>query len=97
MDAALTDGPFGQGVRIAVTDTGLEICHPDLAANIESGASHNFSAVYWAGARNNDPFLPSTLGDPRHLSGPALPRRWPTTASAGAAWPPAPDCAATTS
>ncbi len=63
MDAALTDGPFGQGVRIAVADTGLETCHPDLAANIESGASHNFSAVYWAGARNNDPFLPSTLGD----------------------------------
>ncbi len=63
MDAAVTDGPFGQGVRIAIADTGLEICHPDLAANIEAGASHNFNSGHWAGARNNDPFLPSTMGD----------------------------------
>ena len=63
MDAAVTDGPFGQGVKIAIADTGLETCHPDLAANIEAGASHNFNGGHWTGARNNDPFLPSTMGD----------------------------------
>ena len=52
----------GRGVRVAVVDTGLEVCHPDLAANVEAAASHNFNARDWAGASSRDPFLPSNLG-----------------------------------
>ncbi len=63
MQGALQDGPTGRGVRVAVVDTGLNICHPDLAANIEAGASHNFNAGPWAGASNRDPFQFSSMGD----------------------------------
>ena len=63
MRGALQDGPTGRGVRVAVVDTGLEICHPDLAANIEAGASHNFNVGPWTGASNRDPYQPSSMGD----------------------------------
>ena len=63
MQGALQDGPTGRGVRVAVVDTGLEICHPDLTANIEAGASHNFNVGPWTGASNRDPFQPSSMGD----------------------------------
>lgn len=62
MAAALTSGPTGLGVKLAVADTGLEICHPDLAANIEPNASHNFNVGSWSGAHSTDPFEPTTLG-----------------------------------
>ena len=39
----LSDGPTGDGVKVAVVDTGLEVCHPDLWANVEQGASFNFN------------------------------------------------------
>ena len=63
MAQTLAGGPTGAGVRVAVIDTGLEICHPDLAANVERGLSYNFSHPYWLGARADDPFLPTVLGD----------------------------------
>ena len=63
MGRTLVDGPTGTGVQVAVMDTGLEICHPDLAANVEPGLSYNFAHPYWLGARADDPFLPSVLGD----------------------------------
>lgn len=63
MATALRTGPTGAGVRLAVVDTGLEICHPDLAPNIEAGASHNFNTGDWHGAAADDPFQLSTLGD----------------------------------
>ncbi|MDD9963535.1 MAG: S8 family peptidase [Gammaproteobacteria bacterium] len=63
MQGTLQDGPTGRGVRVAVVDTGLEVCHPDLAANIETGASHNFNVGYWTGASNRDPYQPSSMGD----------------------------------
>ncbi len=44
MSGVLADGPTGNGVRVAVVDTGLETCHPDLKANVEAGASFNFNA-----------------------------------------------------
>ena len=63
MEQTLAGGPTGAGVRVAVLDSGLEICHPDLAANVEPGLSYNFNASLWYGARTDDPFLPTVLGD----------------------------------
>ena len=63
MGQTLVDGPTGAHVQVAVVDTGLEICHPDLAANIEQGLSYNFNASIWHGAQADDPFLPTVLGD----------------------------------
>ena len=48
---------------VAVVDTGLEICHPDLAANVEPRLPYNFNASIWHGAQADDPFLPTVLGD----------------------------------
>ena len=63
MANALASGPTGQGVRIVIADTGLETCHPELAANAAPGGAHNFNAQHWAGSKATDPFQPSTLGD----------------------------------
>ena len=63
MTRALQGQASGRGVRVAVVDTGLEVCHPDLAANVETAASHNFNVRDWVGASSGDPFLPSSMGD----------------------------------
>ena len=63
MQTAMSAGRAGQGVKVAVVDTGLEICHPDLEANVETNASFNFNASAWAGVLAADPYFPSTFGD----------------------------------
>ena len=68
MDNVLEEGPYGENVTVAVVDTGLEICHPDLAPNVDLDGSYNFAArgnytQQWYGATELDPFNPETLGD----------------------------------
>ena len=63
MSDAIRDGRNGSGVRLAVVDTGLEICHPDLAANVEPGQSFNFLFGLNAGTSLTDPFNFDVLGD----------------------------------
>lgn len=63
MSDAIRDGLNGEGVRLAVVDTGLEICHPDLAASVEPGQSFNFLYGFVAGASLTDPFNFEVLGD----------------------------------
>ncbi len=72
MGDVLTDGPTGDGVRVAVVDSGLEICHPELRGNIEAGASYNFNAIESSSAQrapeafrfeSTDPFNFDSVGD----------------------------------
>lgn len=63
MSDAIRDGLDGDGVILAVVDTGLEICHPDLAANVEAGKSFNFGFETSAGSSPTDPFNHDILGD----------------------------------
>lgn len=63
MRGAIADGPTGEGVRIAVVDSGLEICHPDLEGNVESGASYNFNSRDWHDSSSTDPYFSHAFGD----------------------------------
>ena len=63
MAAAIRGGSHGDGVKLAVVDTGLEICHPDLAANMETDQSFNFIFENSAGAFLTDPFNHDIRGD----------------------------------
>ena len=63
MRQAIDDGASGTGVKLAIIDTGLEICHPDLAANIVQGESYNFAFANMPGATEDDPFNHDVMGD----------------------------------
>ena len=67
-DVLATAAPTGRGVNVAVVDTGLEICHPDLAENVVEGGSFNFKAnpdngKAWHNASADDPYFPDSRGD----------------------------------
>jgi len=47
-------GITGLGVRIAVSDTGLDIRHEDLVDNVISGASRNYAVANSSDPTNND-------------------------------------------
>ena len=59
----------GRNVHVAIVDTGLDICHPDLQNNIAQSQSINFHHGDWGreGAwphvRSSDPYNPSLTGD----------------------------------
>lgn len=63
MMSAINAGRAGAGVKLAIVDSGLEICHPDLAANTRAGGSFNFGAASRTGASPDDPYNFSLLGD----------------------------------
>ena len=63
MSGVLAEGPTGSGIKIAIVDTGLEICHPDLEGNVETGASYNFNSSDWHGSSATDPYFSNSLGD----------------------------------
>ena len=63
MAGAIGAGRDGDGVTLAVVDTGLEICHPDLAGSVAEGRSFNFAFAFTAGASASDPFNPDLFGD----------------------------------
>ena len=72
LGSILSRGPFGAGVKVGVVDTGLETCHPDIAASVELDASYNFNAdlasaadaeAAWPRAETADPFNIHPTGD----------------------------------
>ena len=63
MSGAIAADRNGEGVKLAVVDTGLETCHPDLAANAAGGGSYHFGFSRTAGASAFDPFNFGVLGD----------------------------------
>ena len=64
-DLNIPDNPqlTGHRVKVAVVDTGLEICHPDLADNVEQGASWNFRYGTSRQQSNDHPRDPYPLGN----------------------------------
>ena len=65
MAGAIAANQTGSGVKLGIVDTGLELCHPDLAANAASGGSFNFGYERKAnvGALPSDPFNFGLVGD----------------------------------
>ena len=60
--------PTGVDVQVAVVDTGMELCHPDLANNVEAGRSFNFASDPFSsrnifGSSSSDPFNADIYGD----------------------------------
>lgn len=56
MASCTSDNCRGEGIRLVVVDDGLEIAHPEIAANIASGASWNYES-----GTNNPTNFPSDL------------------------------------
>ena len=56
VDAAIVAGKTGAGVKVAVVDSGLELAHEDLAANVISGSRDFVNS-------DDDPTPSSSVGD----------------------------------
>lgn len=67
MEMSRETGFTGKGTKVAIVDTGVEICHPDLETNVEVARSINFRAANgstnWYAAAESDPFNPDSSGD----------------------------------
>jgi subtilisin family serine protease len=57
VDGAITDGYDGDGIIVAIVDSGLELAHEDLSPNIVSGGSWDYAG------NDNDPTNSSSTGD----------------------------------
>jgi len=57
VDGAISAGYTGKNIIVAVVDTGLEIAHEDLSANVVVGGSFDFVG------NDTDPTNPGTTGD----------------------------------
>jgi len=57
VDGVITDGYDGDGIVVAIVDTGLELAHEDLSPNIVSGGSWDYAG------NDNDPTNSSSTGD----------------------------------
>ena len=57
VDGSITDGYDGDGIIVAIVDSGLELAHEDLSPNIVSGGSWDYAG------NDNDPTNSSSTGD----------------------------------
>lgn len=49
-------GILGRGVKVAVSDSGVDLSHPDLSGNAISGAHRNYGSSYVQDWHNTDPY-----------------------------------------
>lgn len=86
VDGVFALGISGRGVRIAVSDSGVEVEHPDLKANELVGEHRNYAfadSSYWRGA---DPYPAfSQDGHGTSVTGLAAARGWNNIGSRGVA------------
>lgn len=68
MSETMAEPLDGSGVTVAILDTGIEVCHPEIEANVDAEDSFNFRADAttddaWHDAAEDDPFNPDITGD----------------------------------
>lgn len=78
-------GYKGTGIKIAISDSGTEISHPDLSANTLSGLHRNYSSSSPSMWRNANPFAPGIEGHGTSVAGLAAAVGWNGIGSRGVA------------
>ena len=68
MDDVVRRGLSGDGVTVSLLDTGVDVCHPEIEANVDAANSVNFRADSteehsWYRATTNDLYNPDATGD----------------------------------
>jgi subtilisin family serine protease len=66
IEGALNLGISGRGVRVAISDTGVEVNHPDLKGNELTGLHRNYGIQNPSRWHNEDPYPGSPSGIPGH-------------------------------